>query len=117
MKDIHLYSGYFSNNSAPFRFELSDMPVERVYEDGTIETKCPYFTSPSYSTNYFGGKSGNGLEKEYQLTFGKAFYSTDKEKCREWLEDKLKTERARILKEYDAIISSKIIDKGVDGIE
>lgn len=117
MKDVHLYSGYFSNNTVPFRFELSEMPVKRVYEDGTIETKYPYFTSSSYSTNYFGGRSGNDLEKECQLTFGKVFYSTDKEKCREWLEDKLKIERDRILKEYDAISSSKIIDKGVDVIE
>ena len=75
MNDIHLYSGYFSNNTAPFKFELSEMPVKRVYEDGTIETKYPYFTSSSYSTNYFGGRSGNDLEKEYQLTFGKVFFT------------------------------------------
>ncbi len=114
MNDVHLYSGYFSNNTIPFRFELSEMPIKMVYEDGTIETKYPYFTSSLYSTNYFGGRSGNVLEKEYQLTFGKVFYSKDKGKCREWLEDIYKREQDRISKEYDAISSSKIVDKGVD---
>lgn len=117
MKDIHLYSGYFSNNTVPFRLELSEMSIKKVYKDGTIETQYPYFINSECSTRYFGGRSGNDLEKECQLTFGKAFYSKDKEKCCEWLEDKRKKERERILKEYDAISSSKIIDKGVDVIE
>ena len=103
MNDIHLYSGYFSNNTVPFRLELSEMPIKKIYADGTIETQYPYFISPVCSTHYFGGRSGKNLEEEYQLNFGKVFYSTDKEKCWEWLKEIYKNEQDRIVKEYDAI--------------
>lgn len=115
-EEVHLYSAYFSNNTVPFKFEISEMPIKNVHKDGTIENKLPYFTDTQYSTYYFEGLRMN-LGEEHQLTFGKVYYSTNKEKCHEWLKKKYESEREKILKAYDAIENAKIIDKGVDKYE
>lgn len=55
MNDIHLYSGFVKiNPDEPFRFELDEIEIKRIYPNGTIETKIPYFISSINSTYYFG---------------------------------------------------------------
>lgn len=113
MSKVYLYSAYYSTNALPFRFEISELKIKRICGD-VIETEYPYFTAKDYSTYYFGGTTGSKLDVEHHLNLGTVYYSKDKGKCREWLEDIYKREQDRISKEYDAISSSKIVDKGVD---
>lgn len=113
MSKVHLYSAYCSTNDPPFRFEISEVKIKRIYED-MIETEYPYFVSNSYSTRYFGGVTGNKLDIEYHLNFGYVYYSTDKEKCMKWLENKYKQARDKIINLYNAISESQIVDKGVE---
>lgn len=115
-ENIHLYSAYFSKEKEKYIFEIREITIKKVWKDGTIQAEYPYFISKDYSTSFFGGNSGNEINKEYSLYYGKAYYSTDKEKCMEWLEEKQKAELEKIQKEYYAIQSSKIADKGVDKI-
>ena len=81
-----------------------------------IETEYPYFTAKDYSTCYFGGTTGSKLDVEYHLNFGTVYYSTNKEKCMEWLANKYRDEHDKIMDLYNAIIESRIIDKGVETI-
>ena len=113
MSKIHLYSAYYSTNEPPFRFEISEINIKSIYGD-TIETEYPYFTAKDYSTRYFGGATRSKLDVEYHLDFGCVYYSTDKEKCMEWLKNKYKQECDRIIALYNAISKSQIVDKGVE---
>lgn len=113
MNEVHLYSAYCSTNDPPFRFEMSEVKIKRTYGD-VIETEYPYFINGSYSTCYFGGSTGHELDVEYHLNFGCVYYSTDKEKCMEWLKNKYKQEHDKIIALYKAITESQIIDKGVE---
>ena len=113
MSKVHLYSAYCSTNDPPFRFEISEVKIKRICED-MIETEYPYFISNSYSTRYFGGATRHKLDVEYHLNFGCVYYSTDKEKCMKWLENKYKQTRDKIINLYNAISESQIIDKGVE---
>lgn len=60
------------------------------------------------------GATGHKLDVEYHLNFGCVYYSTDKEKCMEWLKNKYKQERDKIITLYNAISETQIIDKGVE---
>lgn len=113
MNEVHLYSAYCSTSKFPFRFEISEIKIKQIYGD-VIETEYPHFISNSYSTCYFGGVTGNELNMEYYLNFGCVYYSTDKEKCMEWLKNKYKQEHDKIIDLYNAISESQIIDKGVE---
>ena len=113
MSKIHLYSAYYSPNEPPFRFEISEIKIKRICGD-VIETEYPYFTAKDYSTCYFGGTTGSKLDVEYHLKFGCVYYSTDKEKCMKWLANKYRDECDKIMDLYNAIIESRIIDKGVE---
>ena len=113
MSEIHLYSAYCSTSKIPFRFEISEVKIKRICGD-VIETEYPYFVMNQYSTCYFGGSTGHKLGVEYHLNFGCVYYSTDKEKCMEWLKNKYKQERDKISALYNAITESQIIEKGVE---
>ena len=113
MSKVHLYSAYYSTDKSPFRFEISEIKIKSIYED-TIEAEYSYFTAKDYSTRYFGGVGGADLDTEYHIGFGYVYYSKDKEKCMEWLTNKYKQEHDKIIALYNAIIESRIIDKGVE---
>ena len=115
MSKVHLYSAYYSTNALPFRFEISELKIKRICGD-VIETEYPYFTAKDYSTCYFGGTTGSKLDVEHHLNLGTVYYSTDKEKCMEWLKNKYKQERDKIIALYNAILESQIVDKGVETI-
>lgn len=86
MENIRFYSAYVHTNTKdPFLFELEELKVKKVYGDGTIELNSPYFIMDDYSTRYFGGRSGNAINCEYKLRHVRVFYSTDKNKCMDYL--------------------------------
>lgn len=91
MSDIHFYSAYARTDiNKPFRFELKEAEIEKVYEDGVIELKYPYFLCKGDSSYFFGGRSGHTLDKEIILNHGTAYYSTDKNKCKYFLLEKMR---------------------------
>lgn len=52
MSDIHFYSGYVKTDiNEPFVFEVEELEIEKVFEDGTIKLKHPYFYCSSDSTS------------------------------------------------------------------
>ena len=86
MSDIHFYSGYVKTDiNEPFVFEVEELEIEKVFEDGTIKLKHPYFYCSSDSTYYFGGRSGEKTDKELKLSHGSVYYSTDKNKCKDFV--------------------------------
>lgn len=91
MSDIHFYSGYVKTDiNEPFVFEVEELEIEKVFEDGTIKLKYPYFYCSSDSTYYFGGRSGEKIDRELKLSHGSVFYSTDKNKCKDFVIDKMR---------------------------
>lgn len=83
----------FPQVAGDIEFNYSPMEIEKIYKD-MIELRYPYFISSTYSTHYFGNEAFN---KEYEITNElTVFYSTDKEKCVEWLKEK----RDRLLQSY-----------------
>lgn len=86
MNDTHLYSGFVKiNPGEPFRFEVDELEIEKVYKDGTIETKFPYFVSNIDSTYYFGDR-WSGLDEIYKINDNIwVIYSKDKQKCMDFI--------------------------------
>lgn len=83
MSDIHLYSGFVKINPyEPFEFTVEEIQIKNIYQDGTIETKVPYFVSLLNSTYYFGGDSIGSLDKILKITNHiSVIYSMDNQKC------------------------------------
>lgn len=109
MSDIHFYSAYARTDiKKPFRFELEEIEIKRVYEDGTIELKHPYFYCKYDSTHFFGGGSGRQIDKETVLTNGTAYYSTDKNKCKDFLFEKMKEQNELADKIRERMRESKL---------
>ena len=91
MIDIHFYSGYVKTNiNEPFIFKVEELEIEEVFEDGTIKLKYPYFYCSSDSTYYFGGKLGEKTDRELKLSHGMVIYSTNKNKCKDFVIDKMR---------------------------
>ena len=75
MSDIHFYNGYVKTDiNKPFIFEVKELEIEKVLEDGTIKLKHPYFYCSSDSTYYFGGKTCGKTDVEINLGYGSVFY-------------------------------------------
>lgn len=110
MNDVHLYFGFVKiNQDEPFRFELDEMDIEKVYPDGTIETKRSYFTSSISSTCYFGGTSGNKLGVEYKISdYYFILYSDNRNECCMFLERKRMEVESMINKMWRRLRESKI---------
>lgn len=90
MMDIHFYSAYARTDiNEPFKFELEEAKIEKVFKDGTIKLQYPYFYCKDDSTYFFGGKSWHPLDKEIVLRYGTAYYSTNKDKCKDFLFNKM----------------------------
>lgn len=91
MSDIHFYSAYVRTDiNEQFKFELKEVEIEKVFEDGTIKLQYPYFCCKNDSSYLFGGRNGHQLEKEIVLRYGTVYYSTDKNKCKDFLLEKMK---------------------------
>lgn len=91
MSDIHFYCGYVRTDiNEPFVFEVEELEIEKVLEDGTIKLKYPYFYCSSDSTYYFSGRSGEKTDRELKLSNGMVFYSTDKNKCEDFVLNKMR---------------------------
>ena len=106
----HLYYAFVKiNPDEPFRFELDEMEIEKVYPDGTIETKRPYFTSIISSTCYFGGNSVNKLGIEYKISdYYFILYSDNRNECCMFLERKRLEVESMINKMWMRFRESKI---------
>lgn len=92
MSGIHLYSGFVKTiPDKPFKFEVDEIEIEKVYEDGTIETKYPYFTSNINSTRYFYDRHDK-LDVVCEINNNMwVIYSTDKQKCINFVTSKRKS--------------------------
>ena len=91
MSDIHFYGGYVKTDiNEPFVFEVEELEIEKVLEDGTIKLKHPYFYCSSDSTYYFGGRSGRNTDVELNLRSGSVLYSTDIHKCKNFVLNKMR---------------------------
>lgn len=91
MSDIHFYSGYVRTDiNEPFVFEVEELEIEKVFEDGTIKLKYPYFYCSSDSTYYFGDGWSGKTDRELKLSHGTVYYSTDKNKCKDFVIDKMR---------------------------
>lgn len=72
-----------------------------------------YFISREYSTSYFAGKSGNRIDKEYEISNDiKVYYSTNKQKCIDWILKK----RAE-LEEYAKKLNDRLSDSKIEIME
>lgn len=86
MSDMHFYSAYVRTDiNEPFRFEVREIEIKKVHENGVIELEYPHFYCKDDSSHYFGGPFGIPIDKELRLKYGIAYYSTDKNKCKEFL--------------------------------
>lgn len=112
MSDIHLYSGFVKiNPDEPFRFEVEEMEIKKIYQDGTIETRHPYFISSINSTYYFGGRSGETLGKVFKITdHMSVIYSTSKQECMDFVIGKRKEVSEMEENLLKRLNQSKIID-------
>ena len=116
MSDVHFYSAYARTDiNEPFKFELEEIEINKVYENGTIELKHPYFYCKDDSSYFFGGRSGNELDKEIILRYGTVYYSTDKNKCKEFLLSKMIDQNALSDKIRERMRDSKLEIKLLEG--
>lgn len=91
MSDVHFYSAYAKTNiNEPFKFELKEVEIKKILPDETIKLEYPYFYCEYDSSHYFGGTSGHALDKQIVLCNGTAYYSTDKNKCKDFLLNKMR---------------------------
>lgn len=92
MNDIHLYCGFVRIiPDMPFRFEVEELEIEKVFLDGMIKTKHPYFTSSMNSTYYFAGRDGEILGKIFKINDHiSIIYSTNKQECIDFVIEKRK---------------------------
>lgn len=92
MNNIHLYCGFVKINPyEPFEFTVEEIEIKNIYQDGTIETKRPYFVSLLNSTYYFGGRIGEKLGRVFKITDHiSIIYSTNKQECMDFVINKRK---------------------------
>lgn len=109
MEDIQFYSAYARTDiNKPFKFELKEDEIRNIHEDGTIECAYPHFYCKGKSSFLFGGESGHELDKEFELEYVTAYYSTDKNKCKEFLLKKMKEQNELADKIIERMKESKI---------
>ena len=109
MSKTRFFSAYaMTSLDYPFKFKLEELEIEKIFPDGTIKLKSPYFYCEDDSTYYFGGSSGHQIDKECKLRFGTAFYSTDKHKCKDYLINKMREMNELSNKIHDRMQESKL---------
>lgn len=116
MSGIHFYSAYARTDiNEPFRFELNEVEVKKVHENGVIELECPYFYCKDDSSHYFGGPFGIPIDKELRLKHGIVYYSTDKNKCKDFLLEKMREQNELANKIRERMRDSKLEIKLLEG--
>ena len=109
MSDIHFYTAYVKTDiNEPFKFKLKEVEIKKLHEDGTIELVCPYFYCKGNFSRFFGGRSGHELDKEIVLWNITVFYSTDKNKCKDFLLEKMKEQNKLADKIRERMRESKL---------
>lgn len=109
MSRIHFYVAYARTDiNEPFRFELEEVEIKKVHENGMIELELPYFYCADNSSRCFGGSFGSPIDKELKLRHGTIYYSTDKSKCVEFLLDKMKEQNELANKIRERMRDSKL---------
>lgn len=84
-----LYQSYvLTDDKEPFRFELKEITVKSISENGTIETKYPCFYGVMKCTNHINGSGEIKTDKEYSSGHSYVYYSISYEKCMEYLANK-----------------------------
>lgn len=115
MDDIHFYYGYVKTNiNEPFIFEIKELEIKTVFEDGTIMLKYPHFYSNNDSTYYFGGKSGRNTDVELNLRNGSVFYSANINKCRDFVLNKMEEMNKVVMRMIEAKLEIKLLNEGND---
>ena len=116
MTNTHFYSAYVRTDiNEPFRFELEEIEIKKVYENGVIELECPYFYCKNDSSYFFGGPSGRGVDKEIDLGYGTVYYSTDNNKCKDFLLKKMQEQNEIADKIRERMRESKLEIKLLEG--
>lgn len=99
MNDIHFYTAYVSVNiNNPLEFRLKEAEIEEIHDDGTIELLHYYHYGEDVLSCLFGGSSGYELDKEFHLFDWTAYYSTDENKCIDFILRKIKERNELIRK-------------------
>lgn len=110
MDGVRFYYGYVKTNiNEPFIFEIKELEIKTVFEDGTIMLEYPYFYNNNDSTYYFGGKSGRNTDVELNLRNGLVFYSTDFNKCRDFVLNKMKEMNKVVERMIEAKLEIKLL--------
>lgn len=116
MSDIHFYSAYARTDvNEHFKFKLEEIEIKKIHENGTIELKYPYFCCKDDSSYFFGGRSGYELDKEIVLHYGTVYYSTDKNKCKDFLLEKMREQNELANKIRERMRDSKLEIKLLEG--
>jgi len=77
-----LYHAYvLTDDKEPFRFELKEIPVKSITENGEIETEYPCFYGLIKSTTCLNGSSELKTDKEYSSGNSYVYFSTSYENC------------------------------------
>ena len=106
MSDIHFYSAYARTDiNNPFQFELEEIEIKKIHENGTIELKYPYLYCKDDSTYFFRKRN---VDKEIFLKHGTAYYSTNKNKCKDFLLEKMKEQNELADKIKERMRESKL---------
>lgn len=109
MSEIRFYSAFAKTDiSEPFVFELKELKIKKIFKDGMIELEYPHFSGKNDSTRFFAGKKGHPLNTAYELNGGVAYYSTDRQKCEEFLRSKIREMNLFAAKLQDRMQKSKI---------
>ena len=112
MRDIHFYCGYVKTDiNEPFVFEVEELEIEKVFKDGTIKLKYPYFYCSSDSTYYFGGRSGRNTDVELNLRSGSVLYSTDIYKCKDFVLNKMCEMNKIVQRMIDSRMEIKLLEE------
>lgn len=107
MKNIHFYSVYAKTDvNAPFKFKLDEIEIKKVWDNGMIELKHPYFYCKGDSTYFF--KKERNMDEEIDLEHGTVYYSTDKNKCKEFLLNKMREQNELVNKLQERMKESKL---------
>lgn len=84
-----LYYGYaLVSDNTPFKFEVGEIPIVKIADDGTIETKRKFFYGVFDSDNKINGSSKVKTETEYSTSDSCIYFSMDYQKCMNYIVQK-----------------------------
>lgn len=107
--NILYYAYILISDNEPFKFEVGEIPIIKVFDDGSIETARAFFYGAFDSTNQINGSSGVKTETEYSVGDSYTYFSTDYQKCMDFIIEK----REKMWEKYRNTINfaNKLKDK------